>query len=294
MRTINYFNNVPNPVQMQEHDSAEGPYTMRKIETLPPSPRRHTPRVNQCLILAAGNGRRLIASSGGSPKPLVQLRGMSLLEHVILGAHEAGIERFVIVVGYGADAMRRWFAGRSFGGVSIRLVDNLEYHKDNGVSVLKARDQLRESFLLVMADHIFESRTAKALLDEPLLQGEVILAVDPKIDRVFDLDDATKVRREGDHIVDIGKEITSYDAFDTGMFLCSPALFDVLESAKKEENCSLSDGMRILGRDDRLRAFDIGDASWQDVDTPEALAYAEAIFDQQFCRRLSEESLTNV
>ncbi len=162
---------------------------MRKIGTLPPPPRRHTPRVNQCLILAAGNGRRLIAASGGSPKPLVQLRGMSLLEHVILGAHEAGIDRFVIVVGYGADAMRR----------CIRLVDNLEYHKDNGVSVLKARDQLRESFLLVMADHIFEPRTAKALLEEPLLQGEVILAVDPKIDRVFDLDDATKVRRQRDH-----------------------------------------------------------------------------------------------
>ena len=44
----------------------------------------------------------------GSPKPLVQLHGKSLLEHVILGAREAGIERFVIVVGYGADAMRRW------------------------------------------------------------------------------------------------------------------------------------------------------------------------------------------
>jgi choline kinase len=267
---------------------------MRKFEILSPLPRPHTPTVNQCLILAAGNGRRLIASSGGSPKPLVQLRGMSLLEHVILGAHEAGIDRFVIVVGYGADAMRRWFAAHSFDGVSIRLVDNLEYHKDNGVSVLKARDQLRESFLLVMADHIFESRTAKALLEEPLLPGEVILAVDPKIDRVFDLDDATKVRREGDHIVDIGKEITAYDAFDTGMFLCSPALFDVLESAKKEENCSLSDGMRILGRGGRLRAFDIGDACWQDVDTPEALAYADAIFDQQFCRTPSEERLTNV
>ena len=88
----------------------------------------------------------------------------------------------------------------------------------------------------------------------------------------------------GDHIVDIGKEITRYDAFDTGMFLCSPALFDILESAKKEGNCSLSDGMRILGRDGRLRAFDIGDAAWQDVDTPEALAYAESIYDQYFCR----------
>jgi 1L-myo-inositol 1-phosphate cytidylyltransferase len=252
------------------------------------------PRVDQCLILAAGNGSRLIPSSGGAPKPLVQLHGKSLLEHVILGAHAAGIDRFVIVVGYGADAMRRWFADRWLGGVSVSIVDNFEYHKNNGISVLKARDYLSEAFLLLMADHIFEPRTARALLEEPLAPGEVILAVDPKIDRVFDLDDATKVRREGDHIADIGKEITEYDAFDTGMFLCSRALFDVLESAKKDGNCSLSDGMRILARDGKLRAFDIGDAAWQDVDTPEALAYAESIFDHQFCPTPSQERFASV
>jgi len=224
----------------------------------------------------------------------VQLHGKSLLEHVILGAGEAGIEKFVIVVGYGADAMRHWFAGRRLGGVSISVVENVDYHKANGVSVLKARDHIRDPFLLLMADHIFEPRTAEALLAEPLMPGEVILAVDPKLDSIFDLDDATKVRREGDRIVDIGKEITKYDAFDTGMFLCSPALFDVLESVKKEGNCSLSDGMRVLGREGRLHAFDIEDAAWQDVDTPEALAYAESIFVQQFCRTASEARFSSV
>ena len=267
---------------------------MRNIRILHPSPRGGAHRVNHCLILAAGNGSRLIKASGGSPKPLVQLHGKSLLEHVILGAHQAGIDRFVIVVGYGANAIRQWLSDRPLGRVSVNVVENSEYRKDNGVSVLKARDQIRDPFLLLMADHIFEPRTARALLKEPLAPGEVILAVDAKLDRIFDLDDATKVRRDGDHIVDIGKQIAEYDAFDTGMFLCSPALFDILESVKKEGNCSLSDGMRMLGREGRLRAFDIEDAAWQDVDTPEALAYAESIFDQQFCRTPSAESYTNV
>jgi choline kinase len=267
---------------------------MRKIAMLRPSARRRTTRVNQCLILAAGNGSRLIKASRGYPKPLVQLHGKSLLEHVILGAHKAGIDRFVVVVGYGADAMRQWLAGRRLGGVSVDVVENVEYHKDNGVSVLKARDHIRGTFLLLMADHIFEPRTARAVLAEPLIPGEVILAIDPKVDSIFDLDDATKVRRDGDRIVDIGKQIAKYDAFDTGMFLCSPALFDVLESVKKEGNCSLSDGMRVLGRNGKLRAFDIEDAAWQDVDTPEALAYAESIFVQQFCRTPSEARFSSV
>jgi choline kinase len=252
--------------------------------------RRHKTRVEECLILAAGNGRRITSMSGGLPKPLVKIHGQPLLEHVMLDAHEAGINRFVVVVGYGADVMRRWFASWSPDGMSVTLVENSEYHKDNGVSVLKARNYLNGEFLLLLADHIFEADTARVLLNQRLRKDEVILAVDSKLDDIFDLEDVTKVKRKGDHIVTIGKEIPEYDAYDTGMFLCSPALFDVLESAKKNGNCSLSDGMRILGRGRRLRAFDIGDAFWQDVDTPEALTYAESIFDRQFCRLATQEA----
>ncbi len=113
------------------------------------------------------------------------------------------------------------------------------------------------------------------------------------MDRVFDLDDATKVKCEADHIVDIGKDLARYDALDTGMFLCSPALFDRLESAKRDGSCSLSDGMRQLAREQKLRAFDIDDAHWQDVDSPEALAHAESIFDVDFPENPLAESLVD-
>jgi len=238
-------------------------------------------KVNQCLILAAGNGIRLRSVSGGLPKPLVEFCGKAILEHVILRARQAGIERFVIVVGYRSDLIRRWFDRCSL-DVSVTWVENPDYHKSNGISALKARDVIRENFLLLMSDHIFEPDTAKFLLQQQLASDEVILAVDPNIDRIFDLDDATKVRRDGDRIVDIGKEIAHYDALDTGMFLCSPALFDRLESATIDGNCSLSDGMRQLAAERRLRALEIGEASWQDVDTPEALAHAEGVFDGYF------------
>jgi choline kinase len=236
-------------------------------------------KVNQCLILAAGNGTRLRPVSAGLPKPLVQFQGKPILEHVILRAHEAGIDNFVIVVGYRSDLIRRWLDSRWVGNVSVTLVENPDYHQHNGVSALKAKHEIHENFLLLMADHIFEPEMAKMLIREPLAPGEVILAVDPKMDRIYDLDDATKVRREGDRIVDIGKEIATYDALDTGLFLCSPVLFDKLESATKDGNCSLSDGMRQLARERNLRAFEIGEAHWQDLDTPEALAHAATIFD---------------
>jgi 1L-myo-inositol 1-phosphate cytidylyltransferase len=237
---------------------------------------------SHCLILAAGNGSRIASLSGSAPKPLVSLYGAPLLEHILLSAQAAGIEKFVVVVGYRADALRRWFAERPLGDISVTLVENPEYHKANGVSALAGRKFLKNPFLLLMADHIFEPKTARRLLQQTLRDDEVILGVDYNVDRIFDLEDATKVKIQGDNITDIGKDLVSYDALDTGMFLCGPSLFERLESAKNNGNCSLSDGMRRLCQERKLKAFDVGDGRWQDVDTPEAFAYTESIFERDF------------
>ena len=239
--------------------------------------------VTQCLILAAGNGSRIAPVAGGSPKPLVPVCGVPLLEHVMRSSREAGIERFVIVAGYRADLIRRWLSDRTISGAAVTLIENSEYHKANGISALAAKAEFHQPFLLLMSDHIFEAKTAKVLMRQALAQDEVILAVDTKLDRIFDLDDTTKVRFQGNHVVEIGKQLSNYNAFDTGMFLCSQALFSCLESAKKNGDCSLSDGMRKLAQQRKLRTFDIGDGRWQDVDGPQALEHAERIFDQEFC-----------
>jgi len=248
---------------------------------------------NECLILAAGNGSRIATLSGASPKPLVPLFGVPILEHIILSARAAGIEKFVIVVGYRADAICAWLADHPFEEVSITLVENPDYRKANGVSALAAREYLRNPFLLLMADHIFEPATARALLQQSLGHDEVILGVDYHIERIFDLGDATKVHLQGTDIIEIGKELNHYQALDTGMFLCSPALFDRLEAAKKNGDCSLSEGMRGLAQEGKLKGFDIRDGRWQDVDTPEAFAYTKQIFDRDFGGSLGLEGLVH-
>ena len=235
-------------------------------------------RTKECLILAAGQGTRIRTVSGAAPKPLVEFRGKPLLERILTNAHRAGIERFTIVVGYRSELIRAWVARYWPARIPVRFIDNPEYHKQNGISALKARGAIEDDFLLLMADHIFETDTARKLLQQRIAFGDVTLAVDSRIDRVFDLDDATKVRLRGSQIVDIGKNIANYNALDTGMFLCTPAIFDTLESVAVGGDCSLSDAMRRLAAGGHFHAFDIGDSEWQDVDTPEALFHAESFF----------------
>jgi 1L-myo-inositol 1-phosphate cytidylyltransferase len=108
----------------------------------------------------------------------------------------------------------------------------------------------------------------------------VILAVDSRIVNhpTADLDDVTKVRVEGGAIRDIGKELTEYNAFDTGIFLCTPALFGALEESFRDGDYSLSGGIRVLASRGKARVFDVGDALWIDVDDSPAYARAEALF----------------
>src|SRR5260370_6658956 len=111
--------------------------------------------VSRFLLLASGKGMQIASGFGGIPKPLVPLCGVPLLKHVMMSSQQAGINNFVIVAGYRANLIRRWLNTRSFPGISVTLIENLEYHKANGVSALSARQQFDNPFLFLMADHIF-------------------------------------------------------------------------------------------------------------------------------------------
>ena len=226
------------------------------------------------VVLAAGLGTRLHSVSNFLPKPLVPFEGIPLLEHVMSRAKQAGIERFVIVIGHEGNLVRRWFTGSSLRNTPVTWVENPDYRKSNGVSLLKAKHSVDGPFLLLMSDHIFDPHTAACLIRRPLQKNGAILGVDHKLDCIFDLDDATKVVRMGDYVIRIGKNLKCYDAIDTGMFLCSPAVFDALEAVMKDGNCSLSDGMQHMASNRKLCAHDIEDAFWQDIDTPEMFEFA--------------------
>src|SRR5437016_3432790 len=89
------------------------------------------------------------------------------------------------------------------------------------------------------------------------------------------VDDAMKIQTRGDRILQIGKDLTRYDAIDTGLFICPLKIFDCLERVKRDGDCSLADGVRSMASGGKARAVDIGNAWWQDIDTPAMLACAE-------------------
>ena len=148
-----------------------------------------------------------------------------------------------------------------------------DWKKQNGISVLVAAEHVRSPFLLTMSDHLFDQSIFEVVLRAPC--NRLNLAIDRKLNSMVDLDDAMKVQTRGDQIVAIGKNLRNYDAIDTGLFVCPHEIFQYLERAKQNGDCSLADGVRLMADDGKTRAIDIGHAWWQDVDTPEMRAHAE-------------------
>ena len=89
-------------------------------------------------------------------------------------------------------------------------------------------------------------------------------------------DDVTKVLIENDKITAIGKNISNYNAYDTGIFLCSPVLFDAIEdSFLSNGDSTLSGGIRKLSVNGNAKTFDVQDSYWIDVDNEQAFSKAE-------------------
>ena len=132
--------------------------------------------VNKAVIIAAGMGSRLNGGGGNLPKPLVKVAGVGLLKRTILSAKRAGITDFVVVVGYRGEEIRQAISEDSQIDARIEWVENTEWKRGNGLSVLKARAYVDEPFLLMMSDHLFEPQVLAHL------HVRYFLKMDPFID----------------------------------------------------------------------------------------------------------------
>lgn len=229
----------------------------------------------KCLIAAAGQGTRL--REKGEVKPLMEVDGVPIIERVIMNLRKAGIDEFYVITGYRGTKVRAFLdmlAERE--NISITHIENDEWQRLNGLSVLKARGVINEPFILTMCDHLFDPGIIKSLIAHDHEPGVVTLCVDSNIENsVIDLDDVTRVNCTRRRIENIGKVIRDYNAFDCGIFHCDTVIFEALEQSVREGDESITGAMNVLASQDKARTFDIEGRLWLDVDDP--VAYGKAI-----------------
>ena len=173
---------------------------------------------NRAIILAAGQGKRLLPLTEARPKCLIELSGKSLLAWQLERLQAAGVEEAVIVTGFRADAVETEIARLGL-TMAVRTAFNPFYTvSDNTASCWIVRAEFDRDVLVLNGDTLFGPGVAERLLAAP--EADIIVTIDRKSS--YDADDM-KVLTEAGRLRAIGKTIEAYDAESIGFLRFSRA-----------------------------------------------------------------------
>ncbi len=116
----------------------DGRITQKGVEALQPY------RVKRAVIVAAGFGSRLVPITLNTPKPLVRVKGVRIIEPLLDALTECGIEEIYLVRGY----LSTQFDDLLYKYPNIRFIENPYYNEANNISsVYAAREFLHNAYI---------------------------------------------------------------------------------------------------------------------------------------------------
>jgi NDP-sugar pyrophosphorylase family protein len=238
--------------------------------------------VRAAIILAAGRGTRMGALTQARPKPLLTVRGQSLIERIVQGFATAGITRAVVVTGYLGEQIEAALGNGRRWGVDLGYLRQ-ERAEGTARALLLAQPLLPpEPFALSWGDVLvgpeFYAEMLSAFASRPCAAQ---LAVNETDDpwrgaAVYTDDDwrVTKLEEKPPR----GTATTRWN--NAGIFVFSPLIWryaSTLPASSRGEYELPQAIARMVDDGCDVRALPIR-GFWSDVGTPEDLAHAERAF----------------
>jgi len=172
-----------------------------------------------CVILAAGEGKRMRPLTGSRPKVMLPIAGKPMLQHLISEVRDAGINEFILVVGYGEAAVRSYFSDGSDLGISIRYITQ-KRQRGTGDALISVAPFIKTSFLLLNGDMVVKKNDIISVLSTPAPAMGLYTSDHPedygvvtmKGDRICSLEE--KTNKPKGKLINAGIYLFDYDIFD--------------------------------------------------------------------------------
>jgi len=125
--------------------------------------KKSTHKITTALLMAAGMGTRIRPLSEETPKPLIPVHGMPIIESNIQAIKSAGIERILITVGYKKE--KYLYLKEKYG--NIEFIENTEYKTKNTISSFyAAMEYIQDENCLISESDLY-------IADPSVIKGEM-------------------------------------------------------------------------------------------------------------------------
>ena len=185
----------------------------------------------KAIVLAAGEGKRLLPFTHTRPKHMIPIAGRPLLEHLLISLRENEVKDIILVVGYLGKQIRNFLGDGSNFGMKIEYVtqDKIE-GTASAIEVTKEYIS-EEKFLVVNGDLFVSSKAVREVLSQ-LSSGEMIVSVVPAIfpERygVVDIKEGTVK-----NIIEKPSEKNVNESVNAGMYVFNKDVFRWIYRTKK-------------------------------------------------------------
>ena len=242
--------------------------------------------IDKAVILAAGRGTRMRELTAELPKPMIEVRGKPVLQHIVEGLRSAGIRDCLIVVGYRAHAVQDFFGDGSHYNIGIQYKTQTVQDGTGRVVELAHDFVTGRPFILAYGDILVDPANYKRVVDLPDdVEAFLTVTRDEDVSKggaVF-LDDKM-------HLVDLREKVQPVagigDAgsrdhrsrlqpfYNAGLYAFRASIFDFTAKLKPSARgeYELTDAIRELAQSGKkVKALELT-GEWADVRDPEILA----------------------
>ena len=230
--------------------------------------------ITKALLLAAGRGTRMRELTHELPKPMLQVQGKPVLQHIIEGLRDAGLTDFQIIVGWHGEVVRNFFADGSKLNTHVEYATQVVQDGTGKVIELARPFVGNDPFVLSYGDILIAPENypricaalagAEAVVsvkrNEDVTQGGAVF-----VNANFELIDLREKPKPG--------ELTS-PWYNAGIYAFRSSIFDYVAKLERSPRgeFELTDAIRNLAlAGNKVQAFELA-GEWADVRDPEILA----------------------
>ena len=239
-------------------------------------------KIDRAVILAAGRGTRMRELTNDVPKPMIEVRGKPVLQHIVQGLRDAGVRKFLIIVGYHAEAVRNFFGDGRSHNVAIEYATQT-VRDGTGRVVNLARDFTGGSpFVLSYGDILISRVNYKRIVDFPNdVEAEITVTRGEDVSKggavfvneLMELVDLREKPKPGE--AQGWSELSQHAIpfYNAGLYAFRPSIFEFIEKLKPSPRgeYELTDAIRDLAHSGKkAKAIELT-GEWADVRDPEIL-----------------------